>query len=148
MSGPQGPDVAANRIQVRGEANLKLSLMLFATIQAVTSLPCCQQSYTIQVLVRVRPPIGSEVNEELAVACSSSQEHVQASISSISDNLVLSPQEVDFHQYTILQVLVPERLGDKPQLPSHSGVKAVAKKFTLDACLDGSVSQARLELFH
>ncbi|KAA6418342.1 MAG: kinesin KIF12, partial [Trebouxia sp. A1-2] len=69
----------------------------------------------IQVLVRVRPPIGHEAKEELAVACSPSQEHVQ--------------------------VLVPERLGDKPQLPSHASLKGTAKKYTLDACLDGSVSQ-------
>lgn len=41
---------------------------------------------------------------------------------------------------------MPERLGDKPQLPSHSSVKAIAKKFTLDACLDGSVSQVRLDI--
>jgi len=33
----------------------------------------------LQVLVRVRPPIGHEANEELAVACSPSQEHVQVS---------------------------------------------------------------------
>ncbi|DBA74159.1 hypothetical protein WJX77_004162 [Trebouxia sp. C0004] len=69
----------------------------------------------IQVLVRVRPPIGHEANEELAVACSPTQEHIQ--------------------------VLVPERVGDKPQLPSHASLKGTAKKYTLDACLDGSVSQ-------
>ena len=42
---------------------------------------------------------------------------------------------------TLLQVLVPERVGDKPQLPSHASLKGTAKKYTLDACLDGNVSQ-------
>ena len=44
----------------------------------------------------------------------------------------------------LLQVLLPERSGDKPQLPSHSSLKGTAKKYTLDACLDGSVSQVSL----
>ena len=43
-----------------------------------------------------------------------------------------------------LQVLVPERVGDKLQLPSHASLKGTAKKYTLDACLDGSVSQVCL----
>ena len=43
-----------------------------------------------------------------------------------------------------LQVLVPERHGEKPQLPSHANVKAIAKKFALDACLDGTVTQVSL----
>lgn len=44
----------------------------------------------------------------------------------------------------MLQVLVPERAGEKPQLPSHTSLKGNAKKYTLDACLDGTVSQVRL----
>ena len=44
----------------------------------------------------------------------------------------------------MLQVLVPERAGEKPQLPSHASLKGNAKKYTLDACLDGTVSQVRL----
>lgn len=43
----------------------------------------------------------------------------------------------------VLQVLVPERAGDKPQLPSHASLKGTAKKYTLDACLDGTVSQVK-----
>ena len=37
-------------------------------------------AWCLQVLVRVRPPIGQEANEELAVACSPTQEHIQASL--------------------------------------------------------------------
>lgn len=41
----------------------------------------------------------------------------------------------------VLQVLVPARPGEKPQLPSQASLKGTAKKYTLDACLDGTVSQ-------
>lgn len=44
----------------------------------------------------------------------------------------------------MLQVLMPERAGEKPQLPSHASLKGNARKYTLDACLDGSVSQVSL----
>ena len=41
---------------------------------------------------------------------------------------------------------MPERHGEKPQLPSHANVKAIAKKFALDACLDGTVTQVRFTM--
>lgn len=115
--------------------------------------------YAKQVLVRVRPPIGQEANEELAVACSPTQEHVQARDSHTSQQSV-APLDHLLHQLwqllkqgltfnaqqapdrlMVLQVLMPERAGEKPQLPSHASLKGTAKKYTLDACLDGTVSQ-------
>ena len=40
----------------------------------------------------------------------------------------------------LLQVVLPERLGEKPQLPTHVE-KATAKAFAFDACVDGRASQ-------
>lgn len=80
MSGPEGPEVSANRIQVKGICKSEALATALASSQATRSVPFCQQSCMIQVLVRVRPPVGTEVNGELAVACSPSQEHVQARI--------------------------------------------------------------------
>ena len=40
----------------------------------------------------------------------------------------------------LLQVVLPERLGEKPQLPTHVQ-KATAKAFAFDACVDGRASQ-------
>ena len=40
----------------------------------------------------------------------------------------------------LLQVVLPERLSEKPQLPTHVE-KATAKAFAFDACVDGRASQ-------
>lgn len=64
------------------EASRRLALLLITPLIVL---------YILQVLVRVRPPIGHEANEELAVACSPTQEHVQAGNSVNSFTLIVLP---------------------------------------------------------
>ena len=80
MSSMDSESSGANRIQVRSvDADLALTNreappQLMATLSPTYLIVL----YAAQVLVRVRPPIGPEANEELAVACSPTQEHIQA----------------------------------------------------------------------
>lgn len=84
MSGLDSEASGTNRIQVRQidavVALTGLDLPLRGTHDCQTACNASSCSW-LQVLVRVRPPIGQEANEELAVACSPTQEHVQASSS-------------------------------------------------------------------
>ena len=70
----------------------------------------------MQVVVRVRPALGDEVNAAPAVTCSPSQEQVQ--VITVSAWPACMHLGISAYQY-LLQVELPERLGEKPQLPTH-----------------------------
>ena len=100
----------------------------------------------MQVVVRVRPALGDEVNAAPAVTCSPSQEQVQ--VITVSAWPACMHLGISAYQY-LLQVELPERLGEKPQLPTQAE-KATAKAFAFDACVDGRASQvsSRAMLVH
>lgn len=124
---------------------------------------CCAQ-----VVVRVRPVLPSEIQQGVAVTCSPDGSRVQVrcspeqvvqlhkttaacchlactfSVSALQQQLHAGPVCLVTQQHPLVllsQVMVPQRAGEKEQLPGAA--RAGAKSFKFDACLPGSTTQVR-----